>query len=297
LYDINIYFANTSYNGFGFGANAALYMGASPLNISGISDLCGYPTVTVLAGTFSAGEFAISLQNVTLTAGANYTVVLAGGDQDSKGYWAATIDPTIVGTVNNSPGKWTQPSRSFPPCEVPTSYTDCYTFTYTFVAEGRTYILDTQELDWGTYLDTYSFLYSGLNNGTIPNTCDNFLFGGDSGDITPIAYQGLNINQTYTIVVSSYSAGNMGDFGIYAFTGTQLGVIPPPPTTGVTQATANTVVTGTVIPTSQTQTPTSSVATSTSTSAGSTEATTTSGAMQIGVSAVLLLVAAFLAFF
>jgi len=300
LYDVSVYFSNITYPSSSFYAGAILYRGSNP--ITGSNDPCGFASVTVAAARFT--YFAVPIQNVTLTQGQNYTVVASGGDVDALAWWGATVDPTIVGTTTSSAASWTQPTRSFSSgCTPDTSYDNSRFFVYTFIAQGQTYILDTQQLQWSSdNLDTYSFLYSGLNNATVPDSCSGLLFGGDTGDQTPVAYQGLVVGQPYTIIVSCYFSDSEGDFGLYAFTGTQLGVIPTTGPAGTTAAGGATTAapTGVATASGTTAAPTGSATSAAGTSAASasTAASSTtaaeSGAMQLGVSALLLLVAAFL---
>jgi hypothetical protein len=108
-FDINVYFVNSTYPNDGriFAANAALYRGSVPnFNTTHTNNLCGYPfnISFVIGGRNVEGGFATSLQNVTLAAGSTYTLIVAGGRNDSVGYWGVTIDPTVAGTTRNSPG-------------------------------------------------------------------------------------------------------------------------------------------------------------------------------------------------
>jgi len=91
-------------------------------------------------------------------------------------------------------------------------------------------------MDSSTY-DTYSFLYSGINNASVPAICSaaggvSLLYAGDTGDQRPLAFLGLNIGSYYTVIVSSYSGTNRGTVGVFAMTGTQIGDVPGGLTTG-----------------------------------------------------------------
>jgi len=273
-YDVNIYFANASYaqTSTSFGANAALYSGnltsSFPANRTAI-DPCAFNPIK--SGQLSAGKFAVLLQNVTLTAATTYTVVLAGGSETATGFWGATVDPSYVHTTSGSLGTWTQPDHSGATSGTCSDgYTNNYIFRFPFIAEHPTYIIDTQQLDYGTYLDTFSFLYAGYNNLTVPSTCAGFLYGGDTGDVRPIAYSGLVPGQPYTVVVSSYSQGSQGDFGLFTFSGVQIGSLPVLPTTGVG---SSAVVTG-----------------------AATSGLPDSGAAELAISALVLIVAAVICF-
>jgi hypothetical protein len=295
-YDISIYFSNTTFSGTGFGANAALYNTSNVgfLTNGTANDPCSFPSLVISA---AYSEFAVFLQNITLIAGHNYTVAFAGDSTDAFGYWGASIDPSVIGSNTNSPA-WTQPDRGSGACTA-SSYTAAHFFTITFVAQHETYIFDTQETTWGTSLDTYSFLYVGLNNGSIPAACPAapvaLIFQGDTGDSTPLAFQGLTVNQAYTVVVSSYFATDVGDFSYFLFTGTQIGNLPPPPTSGATGASTATNGASTATNGASTATNGASTATngaSTATNGGATaNAVTTggSGAAELMVSVMTLI--------
>jgi hypothetical protein len=238
-YDISVYFSNTTYTTSSFGANAALYAANSaPFTLNGTANDPCVASGLIISAEYS--KFAVYLQNVTLIQGQKYFVTLSGSQSDATGYWGATIDPTIIGSTTNSP-VWTQPDRS-DGCTA-SSYTAAHYFTIYFNATNPTYIFDTQSLRWGNSLDTYSFLYFGLNSAIPPATCPataTLIYQGDTGDVRPLAFQGLSVGRTYTIVVSSYGSTSAGDFAAYLFTGNQIGSLPPPPTNGAaTQAGTN----------------------------------------------------------
>jgi len=290
FFDINIYFANTTFSGSFFYASAALYARNVILNPNGtVYDLCA---LNPIISSNDPGYFAAILQNVSLTAGTNYTAVFSGGSDTAYGYWGATVDPTYVHTVDNSPGTWTQPSRSSGSC-TSSSYTTSFTYIYTFIASNPTYIFDTQRLNWGTYIDTYSFLYTGINNATVPATCSGLIYQGDTGDIRPISYIGLVPGQPYTLIVSGYSDNSRGIFGLYAYSGNQIGVVP---TTGVVSGTGTTPVSGTgTSGTSSGTSGTSSVSSSSASSTGAAASTGPSDGVALTISAFTLVLAALVA--
>src|SRR5262245_55180737 len=112
-------------------------------------------------------------------------------------------------------GTWTQPNRNSLPCSASFN-TNAFSYSHTFIAEGNTYIFDAQRISWANPFDSYSFLYQGFNNATVPATCGELLGGADTGDVRPLTYQGLVVGAPYTFIVSSYSGTATGDFAIYA---------------------------------------------------------------------------------
>jgi len=238
------YFSNTTFDTTTtFGANAILYRGnvIASFNES-VNDPCDakFSAAYIISGQI-AGKFVAILQNVSLTATNVYTIVFAGDRTSSLGAWGFSVEPTIVRSNAASLGTWTQPSRSDEPSAcVDSSYTNQYFYAYTFVAQYPTYIFDTQRTPWdSSSFDTFSFLYSGINNATVPATCSApgvaLLYYGDTGDIRPLAFLGLNVGTYYTVIVSSYSSSSSrGSFGIYAMTGSQIGVVPTGTATSTT---------------------------------------------------------------
>jgi len=247
LYDISVYFSNNTYPPTGvtstFGANLALYRTniVAMFNDS-INDPCAtkFDTYYIESGEI-AGKFVAILQNISLTAGNVYTAVFAGGNAAAIGNWGFSVDPTVIRTSAGSAGTWTQPARTTDPTEPceDSSMTNQYFYAFTFVAEYPTYIFDTQATPWdsSTY-DTYSFLYTGINNASVPATCSapgiSLIYSGDTGDIRPLAFLGLNVGQYYTVLVSAYGGTNRGTFGVYAMTGSQIGVVPTGTATSTT---------------------------------------------------------------
>jgi hypothetical protein len=253
VYDINIYFANTSYpaaTAGSFGANLNLYRGnvIAQFNES-VNDPCDTKFSAAYIDGGSIGKYAAILQNVSLTAGNVYTVVFSGGNSQALGNWGMSIDPTIVRSNAASPGTWTQPDRTVDPpaCTPDTGYSNQYFYAYTFVAQYPTYIFDTQNTDWTNTVDTYSFLYSGINNASVPSNCGgngiSLIYYGDTGDVKPLAFLGLNVGSYYTAVVSCWSSTSVkGSFGVYAMTGSQIGVVPTGTATSTTGTSDSSVI-------------------------------------------------------
>jgi len=244
LYDIGVYFYNATYDSLSLSTwyTSAVVFSGTP----NVTNPCDTALDLSRVSAYSNSKYGVFIRNVTLNAGTTYTIALSGQGVDQVGFYGVNVFPTIVHTTEGSPLNYNPPDRSTaPPCtplSTPTPY-----WVFTFIAQYPTYIFDTQEAFSG--YDTFSFLYSGLNNAsTGPATCTNFLYGGDTGDIRPVAYIGLVPGQPYTVIVTPYSQSSTGtgNFAFYAMTGTQLGVVPTTgmPTTSGGSATTSPVTNG-----------------------------------------------------
>jgi hypothetical protein len=228
VHDINVYFSNSSFSN-SFTVSAAVYTGVwPPVGFTGVLDPCNGTFVAAVYGDFGDRYTTVTLP---LTSGNMYTVAFSGTAADEIGFYGVVIGPTIFKTTTGSPTNWNAPT--VPALATSTTCTDSGTaknYDITIItAEYTTYIVDTGVADF----DTAAVLYYGNNvavGTTPPSTCTNFLIVGDTGDGGPLAFQGIIPGFNYTVIVTGYGSGS-GDYTLWALTGVQLGVIPPPPTT------------------------------------------------------------------
>jgi hypothetical protein len=228
VHDINVYFSNNTFTN-SFTVSAAVYTGTfPPVGATGTIESCNG---TFIASTYGDSGDRYTTVTIPLTSGSIYTVAFSGTDTDEIGFFGVVIEPTIYKTTAGSPNNWNSPS--VPALATSTVCTDTgstklYDATI-ITAEYTTYIMDTGVASF----DTAAVLYYGNNLGTPttpPSTCVNFLIVGDTGDGGPLAFQGIVPGFNYTVIVTGYSSGS-GAYTLWALTGVQLGVIPPPPTT------------------------------------------------------------------
>jgi hypothetical protein len=215
-YDVYIYAENaTVVDADGttqFDMSAGLYMSsmAPPRN-----GTCDAPLVAFT----QTNSLLLIIQKVRLMAGMNYTVIASGADVEQNAWFGFSVRLSNVFTNENG-SVYAVPSKGDPD-ECTPGTTEVHYFAFTFTALYPTYILDTQTA-FGESFDTWSFLY--LGNAAPAGGCP-VVYQGDTGDITPLAVEGLVMNQNYTIYVTPYSQGidNVGPFALYFYTGMQLG--------------------------------------------------------------------------
>jgi len=207
-YDVEALFVNDTVSTWG-DVTLALYNSSLPANLTQFGESSCLPSFVVAAKPYS-GDKAGSLQYVSLKAGVNYTVVVSLDDDEYLGIVGIRVIPTQVKFFVTTPPLYSQPSRSAGACTdggTPSAY------SVTIVtAEYNVYIVDTADPAEIDSVDTYSFMYLGLNQATAtaaPSTCPlgrPLIVYGDTGDITPVAAQTLT-GHNYTVIVSTYSAG------------------------------------------------------------------------------------------
>jgi hypothetical protein len=224
-YDVYIFADNgtfvSSSGSSSFDIAAAIYPGTVFFNTANGNTTCGANGGAILA-YYESSTNAMILQNVTLVAGQAYTVVASGHELLQTAYLGISVRASIVFTTGTGRTA-TVPDKSTSGTCTPYA-TPLPVFAFTFTAEYPTYILDTQEA-FGTTYDTWSFLYRGTWDAAVdPPTCP-IVFQGDTGDVTPLAVEGLTIGQNYTIFVTPFNQGatNTGPFALYFFSGSQLG--------------------------------------------------------------------------
>jgi len=270
-FDIYAYFSNSSLSGFS--PNLVLYAGNVSASTIASSGACS-ATLQLISQNSNDDGFAVFIPYQNLSATAVYTIAFSGEDYDSNlAYWGVQVIPTRVRFYHSS--GFTQPSRDGLPCE--TSTTTAGDSAYgisTFEAQYKAYLIDTADPpEPFTSLDTYSFLYAGINDGTPPTTCPilaPLVNYGDTGDVTPVfsyTVPGLN----YTVVVSTYhqvsSTAATDAYILYTFTGEPIGQIPTTSTgstasgTTLSAATASTTSGATATGTTSTKTSTTSAST------------------------------------
>lgn len=175
----------------------------------------------------------LTLWNLTLENGQNYTAVFSGEEDDDFGHWGLWITPTRTISLISSP-IWVQPTRDEIECRPSNLDNSASWYSISFVAEGQVVFVDLKSLPSSqgfSPVDSYSWLFGG--DQTIispPPTCGGNIFAyEDTGDISSM--DGIVFpNRTYTIIVSTYSGENeVGQLGLYLMYGTPIGEIPPPP--------------------------------------------------------------------